>query len=122
MTKAPIAVHNATRGTTLVSDGRVANWFWPRLRGLIGRAPLTPGQGLVIVPCHSIHTHFMGFAIDVVYVNRAQEVVGIDAAIAPWHFGGHYRGTRYVVELPPGTAQATSTQVGDSLCVEGCRT
>jgi uncharacterized protein len=122
MKKAPITVQNTTRATTLVSEGRVANWFWTRLRGLIGHAPLQPGQGLLIVPGHSIHTHFMGFAIDVVYVNRSQEVVGIDAAIPPWRLGGHYRGARYVLELPPGTAQATGTQVGDRLRVEGCRT
>lgn len=59
-----IQVDNATRGRTLVTNGRVADGYWTRLRGLIGSKPLEPGEGLLIVPCNSIHTHFMGFPID----------------------------------------------------------
>jgi len=115
----PLRVTNHSRGGTLVSAGRVADSLGARLRGLIGSRPLAPGQGLLIVPCKSIHTHLMSFPIDVIYVNSLQEVVGIDHALAPWRFGRFYREARFVLELPAGTAQTSGTQVGDQLQVQG---
>lgn len=114
-----VQVQNLTRGQTLVTAGRVADNAWTRFRGLIGQPPLAPGEGLLIVPCSSIHTHLMGFAIDVVYVNAALEVVGIDRNLKPWRFGRLYRRVRLVIELPPGTASQTGTQAGDQLQVLG---
>ena len=118
-TDSQLTVENLTRGQTLVAAGRVADNTWTRFRGLIGQPPLAPGEGLLIVPCSSIHTHFMGFAIDVVYVNAAGKVVGIDENLKPWRFGRFYRRVRFVIELPPGTASQTGTQVGDQLQVVG---
>ena len=115
----PIQVANLTRGQTLVTAGRVADNSWTRLRGLIGSKRLATGEGLLIVPCSSVHTHFMSYPIDVIYVNRAQEVVGIDQRLRPWRFGRFYRHVRFVIELPAGTAAATGTQVGDQLQVQG---
>lgn len=114
-----LRVENLTRGQTVVTAGRVADSFWTRLRGLIGSKPLDTGEGLLIVPCHSVHTHFMSFPIDVLYVNRAQQVVGIDRNLAPWHFGHFYRRVHFVIELSAGSADATGTQVGDQLQVQG---
>jgi uncharacterized membrane protein (UPF0127 family) len=112
-------VDNLSRAQALVSACRVADNRFTRMRGLIGARPLMEGEGLMIIPCSSIHTHFMGFPIDVVYVNGEQQVVGVDEAIAPWRLGGRYRGTRFVIELPAGTARATGTQPGDQLRVVG---
>jgi len=114
-----IGVENLTRGQMLVTAGRVADTMWTRMRGLIGRQSLRPGEGLLIVPCRSVHTQFMGFPIDVLYVSAAKEVVGIDRNLAPWRFGRFYRGVRFVIELPAGTADATGTEIGDRLDVRG---
>jgi len=86
----------------------------------MGSDGLQAGEGLLIVRCNSIHTHFMRFPIDVLYVGSDCEVVGIDHALRPWRFGRIHRGARFVLELPPGTAKATNTQVGDRLEVTGC--
>ena len=67
-----IQVHNLTREQTVVAACEIADNTWTRFRGLIGHEPLTEGQGLLIVPCGSIHTHFMGFPIDVLYVDRTR--------------------------------------------------
>jgi hypothetical protein len=53
-----IRVQNGTRGECLVTHGRVADTMWTRLKGLIGSGALEPGEGLLIVPCRSVHTHF----------------------------------------------------------------
>ena len=119
MSKESIRVDNLTRNTTLASRCRVADSFFPRLVGLMGVAGLDPGQGLLILPCNSVHTHFMRFPIDVLYVSRALEVMHVDHAMQPWRFGRIHRGARFVVELPAGTAVTTGTQAGDRLAVQG---
>ena len=114
-----VRVENLTREQTLVSEGRVADGEWTRLRGLIGHEPLEPGQGLLIVPCSSIHTHFMSFPIDVLFVDKSQIVVGINERLKPWRFGRLFRNVRFVIELPAGTIEQTGTQPGDQLQVQG---
>lgn len=108
-----ITVTNLTRNTVIVSAGRIANTPWANFRGLMLAPPLQPGEGLVIVPCSSIHTHFMRFAIDVLYVNKENVIVGIDRNLRPWRIGRFYKGVHYVVELPAGAA--AQCQVGDCL-------
>jgi len=116
-----LRVENLTRGQTLVWAGRVADTFWASLRGLIGHKPLVAGEGLILVPSNSIHTHFMGFPIDVLYVDKAQQVVAVDHDMAPWRFGRIHRRAHFVLELPAGAIAASGTQVGDQLEVQGYR-
>ena len=101
-TTPPITVTNLTRGTAVASAGRVADRFWPRLIGLMLARPLPPGAGLVIVPCSSIHTQFMRFPIDVLYVNKQNGMVGIDRNLRPWRIGRFYKKVHYW--LPAGGA------------------
>ncbi len=108
-----LQIDNLTRSTILVSAGRVADGFWSRFVGLMGAAGLDAGEGLLLTRCNSIHTHFMRFPIDVLYVSRALEVVHVDRAMAPWRFGRIHRGSHFVVELPAGAAKGT--EVGDML-------
>jgi uncharacterized membrane protein (UPF0127 family) len=119
-TTPPIIVTNLTRGTTVASAGRVADRFWPRLIGLMLARPLPAGAGLVIVPCSSIHTQFMRFPIDVLYVNKEDVIVGIDRNLRPWRVGRFYKQVHYVVELPAGCA--AGCQVGDQLEISRIRT
>jgi len=116
----PVHIVNLTREQSLVTRGRLADSFWSRFGGLMGSDGLRAGEGLLIGRCNSIHTHFMRFPIDVLYVGSDGEVVGIDHALRPWRFGRIHRGARFVLELPAGTAKATNTQVGDRLEVTGC--
>lgn len=111
----PIELRNETRGSVLAARCRVADSYFPRLVGLMGAKRIEPGEGLLILPCNSIHTHFMRFPIDVLYVSRENIVIALDEAVAPWRFGRIHRGARYVVELPAGTIAATGTEVGDKV-------
>ncbi|MBX3014634.1 MAG: DUF192 domain-containing protein [Caldilineaceae bacterium] len=108
-------VENLTRNHVLVRQGRVANNFWTKFRGLMGVRQLPAGAGLLIEPCDSIHTHFMRMPIDVLYVNAQHCIVGIDAALQPWRIGRKRAEAAYVLELPSGTAQRTQSAVGDQL-------
>ncbi len=106
---------NATRNISLATHARVADNLWSRGRGLIGSQPLRPGEALVIRPCKGVHTWFMSYPIDVLYVDHADQVLDMDEAMMPWRLGRPRARSRYVIELPAGTIQRTATQVGDQL-------
>ena len=89
-----------------------------RLVGLLGRGSLPPGEALVIDPCSSVHTAFMRFPIDVLYVSRDGEVLKIAASMKPFRASAMARARCYVIELPSGTAAGTNTAVGDQLELE----
>ena len=115
----PLIVENQERDQVIVSNGKVADNFWIRFKGLIGSPSLEEGEGLLIVPSSSIHTHFMSFTIDVLYIDKTQQVVAMDENMKPWRMGRMHRGVRCVLELPEGAIEATQTQVGDQLIIAG---
>ncbi len=110
-----VRVHNVTRGRDLATRAQVAASFWTRLRGLIGRPHLAPGEGLVLIPSRGVHMWFMRFPIDVVYVDREGRVVDVDEHLAPWRIGRPRPRAHFVVELPAGTVAATGTRPGDQV-------
>lgn len=110
-----VRVRNVTRNVDLVSDGEMADRFWLRLKGLIGRRGLAPGEGLIIKPSKGVHMWFMRFPIDVVYVGEAERVIDVDEFLRPWRIGRPRPAARYVIEVPAGTISATGTRPGDQL-------
>ena len=84
----------------------------------MGRPPLAPGEGLVLFGDNSIHTFFMRFPIDVLYLGVDGQVMRLQRAMPPWRIGPVVRGCRQIVELPPGTIERTVTAVGDSILLD----
>ncbi len=113
-TSKKLTIYNPQRGQWLVQNGAVADSFWSRFKGLIGRKTLAEGYGLLIDPCNSIHCFFMSMPIDVLYLDAQNKVVGIDVNLRPWRIGGFYKGAKRVVELPVGTVAASGTAGGGS--------
>jgi uncharacterized protein len=111
-------VKNLTQDCEVVTQGGVADTFWTRFKGLMGVRDFPAGDGMLITPCNSVHCMFMSIPIDVLYLNRADQVVAIDHDLKPWRIGSIHRGVHHVVELPAGTAAATATEVGDRLEVK----
>lgn len=109
----PFQLVNTTRGTVIAACTRLADNAWTSFKGLMGAQPLPPGEALLITPSSSIHTHFMRFAIDVLYVNKDDVIVGIDHDLKPWRFGHFYTGVKYVVEMTAGGA--SGCEVGDRI-------
>ncbi len=112
-----IVIVNETQGQTLAECCDVANTFFTRGRGLLGRASLEPGEGLLLYPSASIHMFFMKFSIDVLFVDAADYIVGLRADVPPGLPYVGTRGARYVIELPVGTIAHSGTVVGDHLQV-----
>ena len=82
------------------------------------RAGLPAGGGLILDPCRAVVSFFMRFPIDVVFLNRENQVVYVLSNLKPWKASRIVRGARYVVELPPGTAASSGTCEGDVLSIE----
>ncbi len=112
-----VRVYNVTRRRDLATQCRVAETFWSRLKGLIGRRTLAPGEGLLIRPSRGVHMWFMRFPIDVLYVDREGRVVDVDEHLRPWRIGRPRLRAHFVVELPAGTVAATGTQPGDRIVI-----
>ena len=111
---ARIGIINRTRGSLLGDAIDKADTSRSRRTGLLSRSGLAKGEGLWIVPCEAIHTFFMRFDIDVLFLDGQKRVVKVVSRLRPWRIAGAWRG-RSVVELPAGTIQATGTTPGDQL-------
>jgi hypothetical protein len=109
-----LQVTNPARSTVLASCLEVADSGPKRNKGLLGREGLAPGEGLWIVPCESVHTFFMRFPIDLVYLDRKNRIKKVRSAVGPWRLSACLS-AHSVLELPAGTIRATQTQRGDSL-------
>lgn len=113
-----IQVFNKSRDLPLIVQGQLANTFWLRLRGLLGAAPLESGEGLILVGEKSIHTLFMGFAIDVIYVDKSYTIIRADVNMVPYRLGPFISRSAYILEMPVGTIERTRSVVGDQLSFE----
>jgi uncharacterized membrane protein (UPF0127 family) len=92
----------------------VAYRMWPRMRGLLGKRGLHSGEGLLIRPAPSIHTFFMRFPIDVVFLSRQGEVLKVAERVPPWR-ARSCRHSYAVLELAAGEAGRRGIAVGDRL-------
>ncbi len=112
----PIRVFNVTRNAELASRADVADTSEKRRTGLLKHTRLEPGDGLWIVPCESVHTFFMRFAIDLLYLDKAKRVRKIRHSVAPWRVSACLK-AHSVLELPAGTLAGTETAVGDEVVI-----
>lgn len=85
-----------------------------RLRGLLARRTLEPGEGLLLRPCGSIHTFFLRFPVDVVFCDSDLRVLAVSADVRPWRVRGQ-RGARVTVELAAGEAGRRGVTAGAHL-------
>lgn len=110
-------MRNETRKTVLAEAADVADTSAKRRTGLLKHTRLEEGEGLWILPCESVHTFFMKFAIDLVYLDKQRKVRKVCHAVPAWRLSACLR-AHSVLELPAGTAERTGTVVGDELAVE----
>src|SRR3954447_22079095 len=85
-----------------------------RLRGLLGRSELPAGEGLLLRPSPSIHTWFMRFPIDVLFLDRDLRVLAVRPEVRPWRMAWQ-QGARAVLELAAGEALSRDIRAGDRL-------
>ena len=106
---------NQTQSSILADSARIADTFFLRLVGLLNQAQISPGEALVITPCHQIHMFFMKFAIDVIFVNQTDHVVGLVENIQPFSLSPIFKEAHRSIELPVGTIAQSRTSIGDTI-------
>ncbi len=110
-------VTNLTKQTRVATEVELADTWWARFKGLLGRsaAEFTDGKGLWIIPCQGIHTIGMSFPIDAVYLDSAGRVLRLYQSLAPFRLAAMSFRTHSVLEFPKGTLSHSGTQIGDLL-------
>jgi len=110
-------VRNHTRNTVLGDAVELADTSETRRVGLLQHERLEPGSGLWIVPCESVHTFFMKFPIDLVYLDKQRKVRKVRHAVPAWRLSACLS-AHSILELPAGTAEKSGTLPGDELVIE----
>lgn len=104
-------LRDAVTGRTLVPVVARTETPHERLRGLLGRHPLAAGEGLLLAPCASVHTFFMRYSIDLVYLDRDGCVVKVVPTLSPWRMSAARR-AHATLELAAGGAAAAALHPG----------
>lgn len=107
---------NQSSKNILVADLEKASNFLSRGKGLLGRSHLAESAGLWILNCKDIHTCFMKFPIDAIFLDENMKVISLHKNIQPWRFTFSWK-AKSVIELPAGKILAEKIQIGDHLDV-----
>jgi uncharacterized membrane protein (UPF0127 family) len=107
-------LRNTSNAQVVAASVELALTRAARRRGLLGRDGLETGRAMLIAPCSSIHTWFMRFSIDVIFVARDGRVLKTRAAMPPWRLAVA-PGAYAVVELPAGAIAKSRVGIGDRL-------
>ena len=111
----PIKIYHKNK--KLIENGLYAKSLLSRMKGLMGSKALPFGKGLFIPDCRQVHTFFMNYTIDVVFLDSKNRILKIQT-ISPWKISSWVRKAKNVLELPKGFAKKTNLKTGDVLEVK----
>ncbi len=106
---------NLTTGKVIARDLKMVDGFFGRLRGLLAKTSLKAGSGIVLKPCKQIHTFFMLFSIDVIFIDKDFRALHVIENMKPWRLSPLLLKSMYTVELSAGSLKG-GVKVGDKLC------
>ena len=101
----------------LLENLEVAESFWARGIGLLGRKNIEANEALWIKPCNNIHTFFMKFKIDCIFIDKKMEITKIVSNISAFRLVGPYWKSFSVIETQAGFAEKKNLKLGDQLYV-----
>ncbi len=110
-----LKVINIDNGEQVASSCYLANNFFTRLKGLLGRKQMSEGEGLLIKPCSSVHTLGMKMTIDVVFLSSDFKVLHIIEEMQPGKLSPIIKHSSSVLELPPGQVRRSGLKIGQRL-------
>ena len=111
-------VVNLTTGEVIATRAKIACDFRSRSVGLLNRSSLDDDEALLIKPCNSIHTFFMKFPIDVVFLDKNGKVLKIKKRLKPWRFCDCIFKAYMTLELPQGKIDKITIKNGDFIKIE----
>jgi len=110
-------VINITKDTLIAEDLSIAETLPKRTVGLLGRKEFKKGEALLIKPCQQIHTFFMRFPIDILFLDRKNRIIKAIKNFSPWRISGIYLKAKSCLELPSGAIESTFTQERDEILI-----
>ena len=109
---------NLSRGGAVIADKlEMKDSFFGRLIGLLSRSGLKDGEGIILNPCTQIHTFFMRFSIDAVFLSRDMEVISVIEDMKPWRVSPMYFKAKYTLEVRGGYLKG-GVKAGDKFVLE----
>lgn len=102
-------------GKILAGKLELAERFFQRLRGLIGRTEISNDTALLIRNCRMVHTFFLKFPIDIVFCSEKGTVVLVQENLVPWKISKLAYQASYVIEFRQGTVKEKQIRVGDQV-------
>ena len=115
--RSTLKIVNTSREIQIATHVQLAGDGKNRRKGLLGRERLAEGEGLWIVPCEAVHTFWMRFPIDLIYLDRQHRVVKTRNNVRAWRISACLR-AHSVLELAAGVVRDTNTRMGDQLSME----
>lgn len=106
---------NLVTKQVIAEDVKPAYTFWKRFKGLMLTRSMPENMALHLWPCPSIHTFFMRYNIDVLYLNDRNKIVGLEENLEPGKTGKRFPEAVSVIELPAGKIKHTSTAAGQAV-------
>ena len=116
MQSMPLKLINASNQSLLASSVKCCNRFWSRLVGLLGTHSLKEHEACWLIPCRSVHSFGMHYAIDVYFLNRDKRIVAIEQNLKPNRLTRTYWESYSVIELP--ASDRPKCRIGDKLSIE----
>ncbi|MFN4259627.1 MAG: DUF192 domain-containing protein [Gemmataceae bacterium] len=104
-------LRDQSTGQIVVANLEIADNYWSRFWGLQFRKELPAGAGMLLVPCPSVHTFWMRFAIDVLLLDKQGQVLAVRHHVRPWRVVWPVRHSHATLELPADTATVAVNSV-----------
>jgi uncharacterized membrane protein (UPF0127 family) len=92
-----------------------ATGFWQRFRGLMWTNALPSEQALLIQHCNSVHTFFMRFPLDVVYLNKQMQIVKLQGNVPPWRMSWGGVDAHHTLEMAAGGIDRFKLHIGGTI-------
>jgi len=112
-----MVITNVSKNTVLADNAKPADTFLKRLIGLLNRKALNKGEALILSPSNCIHSFFMRFTIDAIFVDKSGKIVGALPSFKPFRISPAYFKSRLVIELTEGALSLTNTHPGDIISI-----
>ncbi|MFH1678861.1 MAG: DUF192 domain-containing protein [Candidatus Omnitrophota bacterium] len=109
---------NLRNNAILADKAKIADSFMTRLVGLLNRMSLDKGEALILMPSNSIHSIFMRFTIDAIFLDKNGKIIGLLPSFKPFRLSPIYFNAVLTIELPESTIKLTNTKLGDPIKLE----
>ena len=111
-------LYNVNKDNLVLENIKLANGFLQKFKGLMGQKSLHKSEGLMLLSCNSIHTCFMRFPIDVVFLNINHEVIAMKKGVRPWRMVNFVKKAYITLEMTEGTIEYKNIELGDLLIMK----